>query len=168
MGDRISELAAKAADAVGVTRYSDIRPFVMEAVRFALSPENSGLAAAEEFGRVMEAESNQMREIAISLRHRYEAVDARLAEALAEVAEFKARYEAWRPITETPNETYILSGVLFDFYCEDPDADGENSAFSKVTTWNERPEQASMWCRIVTPRWPTAEDLNSGRSMAGM
>lgn len=129
--------------------------------------DDARLTEAEELARVMEAESNQMREISISNRHRAEAAQARLNEALAEVAEFKARYEAWRPITETPNETYILSGVLFDFYCEEPDADGEDSAFSLVATWDERPEKAVMWCRIVTPRWPNTEDFTSDRSLSG-
>ena len=99
---------------------------------------------------------NRLRDLADS-RHMdrgHDAVDEALREAANELEEFKSRYEKWVGIETMPNEAHILSGSLMDFYCVEADDDEGDTAFSLTTTWGERPEQAVMWCLIVSPRWP--------------
>jgi len=95
---------------------------------------------------------------------RADASKARASELQAEVERLRGRYEDWRPINETPHEIRIEQGALMEFYWVEDGADTFLTA-----TWISRPDEATMWCQIVTPMMNPASyaALNTGESDAG-
>jgi len=68
-----------------------------------------------------------------------------------------ARYEDWHPMSVTPASLHIQEQALLHFYM--PGTNDEDDSDSWWTgTWDEAPENATMWCSIVTPLGPYVED----------